>query len=172
MRLPGTNILVCGFGNTLRKDDGLGPDIIAQLAERELPDNVALRDFGTSGFRAALEMGGFDKVIAIDAIKTGKKAGTLYRVLLSKEDVACGQSLNSFSVSLHESELERVLATTALLGDYPEEVIVVGCEPGDVSLGLTRSDAVSRATGEVIDMVIGEIDRLSAHDLLEQFSPV
>lgn len=149
--------LICGFGNKLKTDDGFGPSMIELLAKEPLPDNVTLKDFGISGFQAALEIGDYDKVIIIDAIRAGKEPGTLCRVVLHKSDVIHGLPLSSFNISLHESELERVLATAALIGEYPREVIVLGCEPGDLSLGLTLSEAVAQARFEIRGMIISEI---------------
>ena len=150
-------ILVCGFGNKLKKDDGLGPYIIEKLSERKLPDYVSLRDFGTSGFRAALEIGNYDTVIVVDAINAGHKPGTLYRLVISHADAINSTTLTSFFVSLHESDLQRTLATAALIGQYPKRVIILGIEPLDISFGLTQSDIIADAMDGLIDIIFDEI---------------
>ncbi len=145
------------MGNKLKKDDGIGPYLIEELEKRVLPSNVSLMDSGISGFKVALEIGKYDKVIFVDAIQRGKQPGQAYRITLSKEDLSRSSSLTSFTVSLHESDLERILATTALIDNYPKEVVVIGCEPKDLSLGLSLSREVKKAVSKIIDLILDEI---------------
>ncbi len=150
--------LVCGFGNSLRRDDGLGAYVIDSLAKRELPDYITLRDFGTSGFRAALEIGDYDRVIVIDAIRAGGKPGTLYRTVLGHEKLAGNNLSGSFAISLHEAGLDKALATAFFTGRFPEEVVILGCEPEDVSFGLTPSKIVKGAVKRLVELVVSEIE--------------
>lgn len=122
-----------------------------------MPADVSLIDFGTSGFKAALEIGDYDKVIFIDAIKVGKQPGQVYKIILSKEDLLDSPSLSSFAVSLHESDLERILATAALIDNYPKEVVIIGCEPKDISFGLSLSQEAKKAISKIIDLTLNEI---------------
>lgn len=150
-------ILICSIGNRLKKDDGIGPYVIEELEKRILPPNVSLIDFGTSGFKAALEIGNYDKVIFVDAIQQGKQPGQAYRITVGKGDLWQSPSLTSFTVSLHESDLERILATAALIDNYPKEVVVIGCEPKDLSFGLSLSREVEQAVSKIIDLILNEI---------------
>ena len=149
--------LICGFGNSLRSDDGLGSYVIDQLAERELPDYITVRDFGTSGFRAALEIGNYDRVILIDAIRAGGKPGTLYRMVLGYEEIVNNNPPGPFVISLHEVGLEKALAAAFFYGRFPEEVVILGCEPEDVSFGLTLSKIVKGSAKRLMELVISEI---------------
>ena len=150
--------LVCGFGNSLRRDDGLGAYVIDQLAERELPDYITLRDFGTSGFRAALEIGDYDRVIVIDAIRAGGKPGTLYRTVLGYENIVSNNLPGSFVISLHEVGLKNALATAFFYGRFPKEVVILGCEPEDISFGLTLSKIVKEEVKRLLELVVSEIE--------------
>jgi hydrogenase maturation protease len=149
--------LICGFGNRLKKDDGLGAYVIEQLAKQKLPDRIILRDFGTSGFWAALEIGDYDKVIVIDAIRAGEKPGTLYRMTLDRENALNNYLPGSFVISLHEEGLGEAFATAALIGHFPEEVVILGCEPEDVSFGLTQSETVKETANRLLELVLHEI---------------
>jgi hydrogenase maturation protease len=153
-----TKTLICGFGNSLRRDDGLGAYVIDQLAEQELPDYITLRDFGTSGFRAALEMGDYDRVIVIDAIRAGGKPGTLYRMVLNHENIVSNNLPGSFVISMHEVGLEKALATASLSARFPKEIVILGCEPCDVSFGLTQSKIVKGAVRRLLELVLSEIE--------------
>jgi hydrogenase maturation protease len=150
--------LICGFGNSLRRDDGLGAYVIDQLAKRELPDYITLRDFGTSGFRAALEIGDYDRVIAIDAMRAGGKPGTMYRMVLAYEDIVSNNLPGSSVISLHEVGLEKALAMAFVYGRFPEEIVILGCEPEDVSFGLMPSKIVKGAVKRLLELVVSEIE--------------
>ncbi len=152
-----SKILICGLGNKLKRDDGIGPCVVEELERQALPPDVSLIDFGTSGFRCALEIGGYDKVVFIDAIRAGKRPGRVHRIVLEKEDLLDSPSLSSFAVSLHESDLEKILATAALLNNYPREVVVIGCEPKDISFGLDLSQEAKGAINKIIALVLEEV---------------
>lgn len=155
--MPLGRILICGIGNRLKKDDGIGPYVIEKLEKRVLPANVSLLDFGTSGFKTALEIGKYHKVIFVDAIQLDNQPGQVYKTTLSKEDFLESPSLSSFTVSLHESDLEKILTTATLINNYPEEIIVLGCEPEDLSFGLDLSREVEKAVSKIIDLILSEI---------------
>jgi hydrogenase maturation protease len=151
-----SKILICGLGNKLKGDDGIGPFVVEELERRALPPDVDLIDFGTSGFKCALEIGRYDKVIFIDAIEAGEQPGQIHRIRLKKEDLLDSPSLSSFAISLHESDLEKILATAALLNNYPREVVVIGCEPKDISFGLDLSREAKQAINKIIALALEE----------------
>ena len=150
-------ILVCGIGNKLKKDDGIGPYVAEQLAQRSMPSNVSVSDFGTSGFKTALEIGQYDKVIFVDAIQRGNEPGHVHRATLSKEDFKGSPSLSSCVVSFHESDLKKILSTAVRINTYPKQVIVLGCEPKDLSFGMGLSPEVQKAVDKIIDLILAEI---------------
>ena len=149
--------LICGLGNALKKDDGLGPRVISELEKRLLPQGVCLADFGISGFKCALEIGDYNKVIFVDAVQMEKKPGQVYRIYLPRQDLLQSPSLSSFAVSLHESDLERILATAAILNSYPDELVVIGCEPGETGFGVGLSHEVEQSIDQIIELVLAEV---------------
>ncbi|UCG54828.1 MAG: hydrogenase maturation protease [Dehalococcoidia bacterium] len=151
-----SKILICGLGNILKRDDGLGSCVISELEKRALPDNINLIDYGTSGFKCALGIGDYDKVVFVDAIQMGKKPGQTYKINLSKKDLLDSPSLSSFVVSLHESDLERILTTAAILDCYPNEVVIIGCEPADTSYGVGLSEILTKGFPKVINLILKE----------------
>jgi hydrogenase maturation protease len=141
--------------------------VVDELQKRSLPANVLLADFGTSAFRTALEIGEYDKVVFVDAIRLGERPGHVHRGVMGRDDLARSSPLTSFAFSLHESDLDGILATAASINGLPEEVVVVGCEPGDVSLGLGLSNEVEGAIAEIVNLVLEEIGRGRAPALCE-----
>jgi hydrogenase maturation protease len=151
-----SKILICGLGNILKRDDGLGSCVVSELEKRELPNNISLIDYGTSGFKCALGIGDYDKVVFVDAIQMGKKPGQIYKINLSKKDLLDSPSLSSFAVSLHESDLERILTTAAILDCYPNEVVIIGCEPVDIKYGVGLSAVLKKVFHEIVKLTLEE----------------
>jgi len=149
---------VCGVGRKLNRDDGLGPFVIEQLETQVMPNGVDLADYGISGFKCALKLEGYQKVVFVDAISLpGSKPGRLHRLKISKDKLMRSPKLSDFSVSMHETDLERIMATAAVLNIYPDEVVIIGCEPSDTSVGLGLTERVEAAVPKIIDLVLQEL---------------
>ena len=153
-----TRTLICGVGNKLKKDDGLGPLVVEELENLEMPQGVDIADFGISGFKCALKLEGYSKVIFVDAISLpGSEPGKLHRLKITKEALMRSPRLSDFSVSMHETDLERIMATAAVLSIYPEEVVIIGCEPSDTAVGLGLTPPVKAAVPQVIKLITQEL---------------
>jgi hydrogenase maturation protease len=63
-------ILVLGYGNPGRQDDGLGPEIVQELEKLQLPGLILDADYQLSIEHAA-DLGQADNVIFIDAAVSG-----------------------------------------------------------------------------------------------------
>ena len=83
--------------------------------------------------------------------------GQIYKINLLRQDLLNSPSLSSFAFSLHESDLERILATAALLDSYPRQVVIIGCEPKETTFGIGLSEEVKKAMNRVIDLVLAEV---------------
>ncbi len=74
------HVLVAGIGNAWMADDGFGGKVAKVLGERELPEGVAVFDFGTGGLDLAYEvMRGYDALVLVDVSRQGGEPGTLVR---------------------------------------------------------------------------------------------
>ena len=74
-------ILVAGIGNIFLGDDGFGCEVVRRLAERELPENVEVRDFGIRGMDLAYAlMDPYEVVVFVDAVPRGEEPGTVYLI--------------------------------------------------------------------------------------------
>ena len=68
-------ILVAGIGNIFLGDDGFGVEVVRRLAERELPENVEVGDFGIRGMDLAYAlMDPYEVVVFVDAVPRGRRA--------------------------------------------------------------------------------------------------
>ena len=87
-------VLIIGVGNLLKGDDGFGLHIADLLRNEGLGDTVVIKD-GVSGIDILGEIEGYEKVIIIDAIKTGGQPGTIYTFSLN--ELKMQESEHSFS---------------------------------------------------------------------------
>ena len=141
--------LVAGFGNVLRGDDGFGVEVIRRLeTDGLLGAGVELLEVGTGGLRLAQELlGGYDRLIVVDAMTRGGAPGTVYA--LEVESVAPTREID-----LHLAIPSRALSVAQALGVLPPQVFLVGCEPAEVDeLGTDLTPAVRRAVDAVIDQI-------------------
>ncbi len=121
---------VIGIGNLLRGDDGIGPRVIAELADRPLPENVELIDLGTGGLNLLLileEM--WDRVLIIDAAEIGEAPGT-FRIFTADE-VHLAQA--DTSVSLHNAGLADTLAMAKALERTLPPLLILGVQPAQLA---------------------------------------
>jgi hydrogenase maturation protease len=153
--------LVAGVGNVFLGDDGFGVAVARHLAAREVPDDVVVTDFGIRGVHLAYELtgGGYDCAILVDAVSRGGPPGTLYVLRPS-----AGETPGTF-VDAHDMTPDAVLALAGTLGGTGK-VLLVGCEPADVSprmeLSAPVAEAVQRAADLVLELIPEQIAMASA----------
>ncbi len=132
--------LIIGCGNLLRGDDGVGPVLIRQLWELGLPEGMRVADGGTAGMDVAFKMRGADRVIIVDAARTGAAPGTLFQVP--------GAELEQLppleGINLHAFRWDHALAfgRWLLKEEYPRDITVFLIEGEDFSHGAMLSPAV------------------------------
>jgi hydrogenase maturation protease len=139
-------ILVAGVGNVFLGDDAFGVEVARRLAESELPPGVDVGDFGIRGIHLAYELGGYDTTILVDAASRGGPPGTLYALELEDGDP---QEL----VDAHGITPDAVLDLVKVVGGQAGRVLLVGCEPADVSPGMELSETCAAAVGPAIRLV-------------------
>ncbi|MGD8245396.1 MAG: hydrogenase maturation protease, partial [Anaerolineae bacterium] len=62
--------LVLGMGNTILCDDGIGIYVVRQVAQRFQRENVDFSEASVGGLRILDVIGGYKRVIMVDAIQT------------------------------------------------------------------------------------------------------
>lgn len=153
---PRVGLLVIGCGNVLRGDDAAGPVVIRRLWDRGgLPESVRLADGGTSGMDVAFQMRHADRVLLIDAARTGAAPGTLYRVPGS----ALAELPPLSGLASHDFRWDHAIAFgTWLLGPLmPTDIEVILIEGEAFEFGEQLSAAVDRAIDEVADLILAEV---------------
>ncbi len=162
---PPQRVAVLGVGNILCRDEGIGVRVVERLQQEALPDGVEVIDAGTAGLDALLAIiEQVDKLIVIDALKAGKKAGTIYKAHLNIEEKDRITQLFSdegrSKISLHQVGLFEALGIAEKLGCAPREIVIIGVEPAKVDCGLELTEQVRRKLPEIIKKILEEINNV------------
>jgi hydrogenase maturation protease len=119
-------ILVLGIGNLLWADEGFGVRAVeAMQRDWAMPSNVQLLDGGTQGIYLVDRVRTADVLVVFDAVDYGLPPGTMKRV----EGDEVPRFLGAKKMSLHQTGFQEVLALAAMLGDYPEHLLLIGVQP-------------------------------------------
>ena len=137
-------ILVAGIGNIFLADDGFGCEVVRRLAERELPENVEVREFGIRGMDLAYAlMDPYEAVIFVDAVPRGEEPGTVY--LIEAEVPEEGE----VALDTHGMDPVNVIRLARVLGAEIPRTLVVGCEPQVVLSGEQYDDMLMELSAPV-----------------------
>lgn len=159
MKRGHSGILLIGYGNEFRQDDGVGLFIIRELKARHLPW-VTLQEYQGEGFALLDLWDGYKSVILFDAVSSGAQPGTIHRIEPFKEPLP-----KYLYCSTHAFSLAEVIGLACSLHQLPEQLEIYGIEGKSFSQGQTISGEVRKAAGDVIEEVVKRLDR--AHELLQ-----
>jgi hydrogenase maturation protease len=139
--------MVVGIGNPLRGDDAVGIAVLDRLRDAGCTAELAASD-GDPG--ELLELwDGASKVVIVDAMATGRPAGTIE--VFDASTVALPASMRLGS-SHHLGAAEAV-ELGRVLGRLPRRVVVVGIEGTEFAMGADMSDPVSEAVPAAVTAV-------------------
>lgn len=155
-------LTIIGCGNLNRCDDGVGVVVARRLMdyvqERGLAD-VGVFDAGTGGMDVMFQARGADKLVLIDANRSGLQPGAIFRV--PGEELAHDYEP---TYSLHDFRWDHALhAGRSIFGaDFPSDVTVFLIEAGQLDYGLELTEPVRRAADRVAADIESIIDRYVA----------
>ena len=122
-------ITVLGIGNVLWADEGFGVRCVEALQRRyQFAPHVQLIDGGTQGLYLIQHVQAARALLIFDAIDYGLEPGTLK--LIENDDVP--RFMGAKKMSLHQTGFQEVLMLAQLTESYPEQVLLVGCQPEEL----------------------------------------
>lgn len=147
-----------GFGNPVRRDDGVGVYVAQQLMkEMREEDKVKVLDMGTSAFEVLFQLRGFEKIILIDAVvHSGEPAGTVFHMPAEKVKASIQEDPLVF---LHAMKWDQALsyAHKILRDDFPEDITVYLIAVNDTAMNDHMSETACEAAQKVITLVKNEL---------------
>ena len=148
--------LILGLGNSILRDDGIGPKLIQELQGKISDPEVVVQETNLSGLSLIEIISGFSYVIVIDAVQSGGKPGQIY--WLTPADIG-GQG--DYAYLHHNMGLLKMLELgKSLTLPMPEEMSILAIEAEDVStFGEYLTPEVEKAIPAAIELVFNEISK-------------
>jgi len=138
--------VILGLGNLLNRDEGLGVQALklldAQLGEQS---EYELLDGGVLGLSLLMVVEECSHLLILDAVNSGKPAGTL--IELQKEQIPLYAGVK---LSQHQVTFQEVLGLAHMRGYLPEHLHLLGIQPDDLSIGLELSPAVEHSLPDLV----------------------
>ena len=148
-------VLILGIGNTILSDEAVGVRAVEALAAAyDLPPGVQAMDGSTSSMEMIDDIADVDLLLVVDALKTGEPHGSLIRIGGEEVPVFFRQKL-----SPHQIGLPDVLASLEFAGHRPKDIVIIGVEADDFSLGLEMTPAIAARVPDLVAMVVDELAR-------------
>ena len=152
------SILIGGMGNVLLGDDALGPYVVHLLETQfTFEDGVQLEDLGTPALDLTHRIAGQHAVILVDCISTeAHPPGTV----LEYDKTELLSVIPTQRLDPHSPAVSECLLAAEMLGNIPENVLLIGAVGERFDPGEPLSEAVLGAIDKIIGAVLGELWRL------------
>lgn len=150
--------LILGVGNPLRRDDGVGVEIIRRLTKNfsggRLSVSTDLMDGGTDGLALLEYIKGYKKVILIDAVEMKIDPGTI-KIFTPEEAIL---HISTDSLSTHGFGIAEFIRFAQELNILPE-CTIIGIQPENVGYGEGFSLSVQSSIQHAIALVTSILDQ-------------
>jgi hydrogenase maturation protease len=140
--------VVIGVGNEYRRDDGIGPAVVARLRALPLPPDVTLAVTDGESTRLLDLWTGADLAVVVDAVHTGgDHGGHLYEVAVEDLDVV------STVATSHQVGLGSTVELARVLQRLPARLVVFAVDGTDFGFGTQLTPTVAAAVEPVVRRV-------------------
>jgi hydrogenase maturation protease len=158
------NLTVIGIGQSLRGDDGAGPETVRRWSAEfaRAPHSAALRVelLETPGLELLDHFDDCNAAILVDAVSTGKPAGTVsvFSPIPETGMTAAEKTAHGFGAA------ETISIARKTGARLPEQLILIGIEGEQYQLGRGLSDSVQAAIPNAVAILQKEVDKIRAAD--------
>lgn len=153
---PGDNVLVLGIGNLLWADEGFGVRCVEALRDGwDFAPGVELVDGGTQGLYLLPLVQQARRLMILDAVDYGLAPGALK--LVENDEVP--RFLGAKKMSLHQTGFQEVLMLAQMTDSYPDEVLLIGCQPEELGdYGGSLRPVVKAALGDAVALAVQRLE--------------
>ena len=134
------------------RDERAGIAVLEELARRNLPGAVVLRETGTDGYGLVNDLEDTDAAIIVDCADMGREPGTV--LAFSPEEVE--STVRDRRISLHSVNLLGVVRLAQILG-HKARIRIIGIQPKVVEMGEEFSPEVAAAVPRAVEMAEREV---------------
>lgn len=164
-------LAIIGCGNLARSDDGAGVEVVHRLMKRtpKRPDDLRFVDAGTAGMEVMYQIRGADRVVIVDACRSGSEPGAVFRLPGSE-----AQTRGEPGFTLHGVRWDHALyAGSRMFGENfasGTEVFLIEAQSLDFGIGLSDPviGAVERVVCEIEKLIDASSDKACAEVWLHQ----
>ena len=144
--------VVIGVGKEFRRDDAVGPTVVALLA-RQVPAGVTLTVNDGEPTRMIEAWAGVPLAIVVDAVRADTAVpGRLHRLVLDHPAMRPGGAVCSHGLGLDEA-----IGLGRVLDRMPGRLIVHAVEAGDLSQGAGLTSAVAAVIDTLAAAVLRDL---------------
>ena len=150
--LLSSDTVVIGVGNTILSDEGVGVHAARLLqSDPRVPAGVTILDGGTIGLELIPYASDASRVLLLDAMNSGKAPGTLARMT--------GRDLlgTTGGWSAHQLGVADLIAALFLVSTSPQDIVVLGVQPGNTDWGTSLSPEVEAALVPLVDAALAQL---------------
>jgi hydrogenase maturation protease len=163
------SILVLGIGNVLWADEGFGVRFVEALQSGwHFAPHVQLVDGGTQGLYLLPLVQQATHLLILDAVDYGLEPGSLK--LVANDQVP--RFLGAKKMSLHQTGFQEVLMLAQMTDSYPQEVLLIGCQPEELEdYGGSLRPSVKAALESALPLAIDRLARWGAQPMARAAPP-
>lgn len=144
--------LVLALGNPIRSDDGAGIAALRCLEkDPRVPGAVDLLEGGTKGLELVSYISGMSRLLVLDAVDVGAVAGTIVCIQGTELGSLPGKG------NVHDLALADILNALRLLGQEPQETVLLGIQPDSTELGTSLSESVQSSLPLLVAAAIAQL---------------
>ncbi len=151
--------VIIGVGNLLLSDEGLGIHAVKELEKHEdVKEKADIYEAGTRAFEVLEYLENRKKAIIIDAFKKGEKAGKIHKHVIKTSEI--NEDLINYievPVTMHDINFIDAIISGKDVYNLPEEIVVYGIEPENISVGMSLSESVKKSLNDLIRLVKEEL---------------
>jgi hydrogenase maturation protease len=147
-----TRTLVLALGNPIRSDDGVGIAALRCLEEDPRVQGAAeLVEGGTKGLELVSYFSGMSRLLVLDAVDVGAVAGTIVCIQGTELGTLPGKG------NVHDLALADILNALRLLGQEPQETVLLGVQPATTELGTSLSKSVEASVPLLAEAAVAQL---------------
>lgn len=154
------NILVIGMGNAYRSDDAAGLVAARRIARRikeQATEYCSVIEHTGEGAALMELWKGADRVIVIDAMRSGAAPGNISRFDATLRPLPAAMRRDS----THAFSLPQAVELSRTLQQLPRQLIVYGVEAQNFEAGTNLSAAIELAVPAVVERVLQELPQIA-----------